>query len=628
MSTISIFYDNTPTKNFRFLTRNDFNSWFNSQSPDNVLMDNDVNPYSSWFDCELSSQILYKIKYIHITNSNITSFFAFVDRVEDNNFLKSTFRVYFTVDWWSTLQFYDNNSDSLLSHIRGDVIRAHVNDWKKNDDETISPDLSYTDNVLEENVVSWHTHSWVLTESVLSEYNEIGADVNVQFVHIIFRRDLSSNETPCIIQKYPQYVPTPFGYGIIPIINGKFISWSQQLGSSWHNTDILDRVFTTLSGDRIVAMFVANTCGIKWNLVQQDNSYAIIFNLSGTDYTKVVDFPIDTSETTSASCITFAEIPATEYPNTSIVTESITPFSDTKINISDINLSWFNNKGMVKAISEPYVIWGILGQKTGLILHPQYMLSSDTVSILNSPNFGSQYVIVKDNSYSGISQTYWIQGDNTFTVFTEQNWIDEKIGRYNAFSSVLQPIISGAKNEINYKYGTVNALSEGDFIGASKGLETQNINRFETMWNVAGGVLNSIQILRELGLGGSVQISPNYEGSTIYSSSLRAITMYPQYDNNWSEIKQHLRLYGYTTYLEPCDILTKHRRVKYNYIKCSYCYFDNFISPTTSETYLQLNDNVKNSILQMFIDGVFLFRHTDVTDDFNFNVINMQEGIT
>ena len=164
----------------------------------------------------------------------------------------------------------------------------------------------------------------------------------------------------------------------------------------------------------------------------------------------------------------------------------------------------------------------------------------------------------------------------------------------------------------------------GDITSAINNITQQPFNIAQRGIEVAKGVMTSQIVFRNLALGGSVQLSPNYEGATFAVGAFKENVLYPLYNDNWAEIKEHLRLYGYTTYLEPRDILTNHVRSNFNFIKCDYCYFDNYVMQIGGELpYLSLNDEIKNSILQMFMDGVFLFN----TTYFDLNVVNMQEGI-
>lgn len=83
--------------------------------------------------------------------------FIFLDKFERSNIIidgqkKTSVRIFFSVDWWTTLSFATSN----LTRINGNVKRAHVNDRKKAKDSVLGDvwihDLSYTTLEQEEDV--------------------------------------------------------------------------------------------------------------------------------------------------------------------------------------------------------------------------------------------------------------------------------------------------------------------------------------------------------------------------------------------------------------------------------------------------------------------------------------------
>ena len=120
--------------------------------------------------------------------------------------------------------------------------------------------------------------------------------------------------------------------------------------------------------------------------------------------------------------------------------------------------------------------------------------------------------------------------------------------------------------------------------------------------------------MRDVALGGNTQISPNYEGTLVGTSSLCGCTIEPLYQSNIDEINEHLIRYGYTTYLEPYDILINHKRKYFNYIRCD-----------TVRVTISHPQNVINSIKEMLLNGVWLFSYVDNDTIFKLDgVINMQ----
>lgn len=627
---IVIFTDGTPTREFRFLKREVLLNWRASNLGQSIELVSDINPFSNWFDVTTDSIDWKKSKYLFVDNDVLDDFYAFIDRIEENNFNTNSFRVFFTVDWWSTVQHNYENADSLLKHIRGTVSRAHVNDWKDNGDGTISIDLSNTDNRIEEEVVAWKNQSSALCDSLLDSHApDIPANkrIPVQFLYVLFKRnteEVPQTEYPCISHDSTGdlTIPVPYGVAIIPAYRGKFLRFNLNNGDDYYNTSVTTYPVTCITGVTPVIMFISYTFGGDWVLKKDGDNYYIHFNIS--DLSVLKSFDVDTGDSGVAYGVMYKDIPPSLIPCNNVIEDSIVPYSDTKFNKSNISISWFNDNGMAKAISEPYIICGLSGQKSGIIIHPQYMVSSDNIEVIMSLNTGVPYVRVNDNSYLGLSQVFALPGDNTFVVWTEQTAMDERLARFNAISSVLQPVISGVKDLSMSGIRAGADFIGGDIVSGINNVVQQPFNIAQRGIEVAKGVMTSQIVFRNLALGGNVQLSPNYEGATFAVGAFKENIIYPLYANNWGEIKEHLRLYGYTTYLEPRDILTNHVRSNFNFIKCDYCYFDNYVMQIEGELpYLSLNDEIKNSILQMFMDGVFLFN----TTSFDLNVVNMQEGI-
>ena len=75
--------------------------------------------------------------------------------------------------------------------------------------------------------------------------------------------------------------------------------------------------------------------------------------------------------------------------------------------------------------------------------------------------------------------------------------------------------------------------------------------------------------------------------------------------------------YGYTTYLEPYDILTNHKRRYFNYIRC------NTVRVTISQP-----QNVIDSIKEMLLNGVWLFSYVNNESIFKLDgVVNMPANL-
>lgn len=647
---IRLYYGKTPTKQAKLFTREDFMDWFNRLSQNSyvsIQTDEKITPFFNFIDIEEPENFNYIWNYSYIgfiTNEgeNARTFFADIDRVENSPFetTKNMYRVYFTVDWWSTVQYSYSFFNSIFNHIRGDVDRAHVNDWKVNG-SAYSVDLSYTDTTMEEDVTMWQMDSGLVSESELVSHEAIlpvGQRMNIQFLHVLYRGRATTGDPPALLtggkgaiarDSTGNYtVPIPFFLAVIPTYKGKFIKFTTNGSSNYFNADIQNIGATAITGDEPVAMFFSNVTGLSWTLKRDtsDNSYYV--DILHDDSILNKSFSINTGDQQCVG-VTYNEIPPSFFPNDYLIPGINATFSDDTFQPFN-SLESFKNIGMSKAISEPYRIFGLVSAKGGLILHPQFMNAQDNAEIVNSLNTGCQYIILKDSSRQGVAQIHLFEGDNTFNVFTQQNWYDEKYAKLTAISNVLNPIIAGYQDTANTVTNSYHMLNsdDPDYVGAQNATFQHATRQISRGFEIAKARVKAADIFREIALGGNVQISSNYEGVTFTTTALKWYYLSPLYDNNYDEIKEHLRLYGYTTYLEPRDVLVNHRRKYFNYIKTSNLYLD-FNANITGDSYNSITANIRDYISDMLDNGVFLFRSVGftLTEFMSFDVINMQEGL-
>lgn len=630
---IRIYFGKTPTDNAKFFTRADFMYWYNTISQNqyvSIQTTEIFTPFFNFIDVDENSSLSYIWNYTYIgfiaddNNDSDRTFFGVIDRIENSPFNANTnkYRIYFHCDWWSTLQFSKGNFDEIFGHLRGGVTRAHVNDWIKNNDNTISIDLSNTTTDIEETAVSWKKTKRILNEPYIKFEEDETKTVGVQFLYIIYRRSaLSASELPALIEMPNTVIPMPFGLAVLPIRYGNIIEYkiaNDGEGSETFNS--MSYPCTCISGDEIMGMFITDFCGLDYSVNPVYNPYLILFN---THY-DTIKFDLDGAPN-QISAIKINSLPLSAMTNTNLLSV-FAPFKDDKVNISDIDKDWFMYGGMSKLISEPYVINFIQYQKGGILLHPQFMISTDNFNLQISPNTGGEYILIKSDNTEGLSQLYSIDNYNIFQPYTKQNIYDQSLAIINSVSSVLNPIAQGT---------AAGNLSRANFgAGLSKG-KTMNLTAYESTQtgigvnmgtSVASNLISSVDLMRETLMGGECQISPNYEGSITGFSAISVIGLTIQYEENRKEIAEHLRLYGYYTYLEPCDILLNHKRSHFNYIQTENVYFDFDVNQMN---YSSNTQNIKDYIINMFNSGVFLFRTVDIptTEVMSFDVINMQEGI-
>lgn len=625
MATLNLqFYsDNCPTRDKRFMSSGDLRNWeSNNNNPDNTIKIDGFYEACNFIDVEFPNldkkNFAYFIVYpdvIKVTKER-NYYAAFIDRFEVNELNTDCFRIYYTIDWWTTLQsYYGSDFENVITkNIFGEVGRAHVNDWVQDNENKnlISCTMEYTDDTMEESVNAFHVTKQVYNQGFLkdSKYKR-----GIQFLYIIFKRNLLSTQTPALFVEPKIYnsetddwstniLPTPFGVAVIPFYHGTFIGYGFS-ALNLFNQDLIDYPVNTITGDEIAGMFIADFCGYEWDF---NEAGVVLFNRS----CNTIQFDVDGS-TNKCTAIVPPSYDLTKFSNTLLSTfganSKIYPLtSDTYKDRTTIDYDWFKENGMSKLHCEPYITNCIVSQKGGCIIHYHLVKSTDDFVVNVSPNTGGYYLGIKDVSNDGLAELRVIQAYNIFQPFSTQNWIDQSLAVFQSVSSVTTPLVSGNNTIANlHAPNKKGEVSNTAFINEGMANYTMGVGVF-------GGLLNSADIMRDVALGGNTQISPNYEGTLVGTSSLCGCTIEPLYQSNIDEINEHLIRYGYATYLEPYDILINHKRKYFNYIRCD-----------TVRVTISHPQNVINSIKEMLLNGVWLFSYVDNDTIFKLDgVINMQ----
>lgn len=104
--------------------------------------------------------------YVSFYNSvEDTQYFAFIDRIEPNNFNKgdydgASYRLFITIDWWSMMLVYQNEKlENALHMLEGEIVRAHVCD-------VVKPQSGY-----------WRPNAFYLILSAETEYGEVKNEI-------------------------------------------------------------------------------------------------------------------------------------------------------------------------------------------------------------------------------------------------------------------------------------------------------------------------------------------------------------------------------------------------------------------------------------------------------------------
>lgn len=629
MATLNLqFYsDNCPTRDKRFMSSGDLRNWeSNNNNPDNTIKIDGFYEACNFIDVEFPNldkkNFAYFIVYpdvVKVTKER-NYYAAFIDRFEVNELNTDCFRIYYTIDWWTTLQaYYGSDFENVITkNIFGEVGRAHVNDWVQDSQQPnfIRATMTFTDDTMEEDVNAFHITKQVLNQAVLKNTANKKA---FKFLYIIFKRNLLTTQTPALFCEPTTYnldnntwgfniLPTPFGVAVLPIYNGCFAEYDFSGGTNDFNSSIANYPANTITGDEIAGMFISDICGYDW-------SYSDTGDFIFTKKCDTIQFDVD-GVSNKCTAIVPPSYKLVEFESKNLtafgaISQIFPLMADTYTDKSNVDYEWFFENGPSKLHCEPYVTNAVISQKGGFIVHYHLLQSTQNFCVNVSPNTGGYYFGISEVGSSGFNQVKILQSYNVFQVFSTQNWIDQSNAVFQSISSVLSPIVGGVTN-VN-KINTPNSKGE---VSSTAGADTFAAS-YNTATQVVGNTIKSIDIVRDVMLGGDTQISPNYEGSIVGNSAICICTTEPLYVSNINEIKEHLIRYGYTTYLEPYDILTNHKRRYFNYIRC------NTVRVTISQP-----QNVIDSIKEMLLNGVWLFSYVNNESIFKLDgVVNMPANL-
>lgn len=125
MATLNLqFYsDNCPTRDKRFMSSGDLRNWeSNNNNPDNTIKIDGFYEACNFIDVEFPNldkkNFAYFIVYpdvIKVTKER-NYYAAFIDRFEVNELNTDCFRIYYTIDWWTTLQaYYGSDFENVIT---------------------------------------------------------------------------------------------------------------------------------------------------------------------------------------------------------------------------------------------------------------------------------------------------------------------------------------------------------------------------------------------------------------------------------------------------------------------------------------------------------------------------------
>lgn len=646
MSVIRLYKGKSPTYQHRFIDNSSLLLWESHVAANNLYSDielDGVEQFStlSFVDITLSSPSsllsLFVISYVKLTNTSNNSYYAFVDRIEQNECDNAlSYRLYYTIDWWTTVLSY-----GMYPFVTGDTIRAHVNDIENN-----RPTLKYTTTEMELLPSSFE----VVTESLPYPfdssklnpyvfYEPAGKNVKLYFYHLI----VTAEGISALSHLSPPYSNTTIEFNfinlgastgakvsttlyeiVIPFVitnaSGYEISISRippiTIGS---DTNVYDECITPSSflTDYVVASFFTNF--LDDYSYSSQNGITFDSNLFGFSTvsakvgggTKYVPLPVRklseskylsldkikriTNITTNLDNLT---VPTnyTDYKNNLIV----------KFNSEVYNQVWFNLNGDIYLYN-----YNWLADNNGLQYNIDY----------TSGIFSIYYSSLCDKSYSNI---YTID----LGFLNPPPVVDNYWDRYNAKVNAIKNIGVFASNAVSLGTSAAKLLYGGLDIATSPtqtDITNASIKTAETGGSIIGSAVNM-----GISVANYIQNSAYAHGALRKGREVAGLieeqlfSGFPSlYWNkcNDLELRDNLEFYGYNTHLQPYQILDNHKRVNYNFIKVS-----NTVVLNDKISGKSFNAEVQNSIASMFNNGVWLHSWRSYDDLFKLEVINYPQG--
>lgn len=594
-------FTNFITKNIRFSNRNALVNALNNATPLPAIQVDGCNitNTSSYVDihCQQSDYNLFNCTYLFVKNGVVENggnyYLGFIDRVEPNNFngqeqdeYEVFYRIYFTVDWWSTIMYndtYGTQIDNIKERLEGNVERAHINDigadGKVNLDYTLLEPEYYIDKYKRSTV-------------------KLNGDRKYAY---IFTTKKTSGDTP--FRSTPNF-----------IIGDKSIRSGLSCVIGVPSDYIMHTVYTDGNNNpriyRSVATFRAPDA-------LDDSSIVGIYL---TDY-----MPFDTIEYEGFDCLNFGSYTEDiEHPDSSSIETVTTPFD-----LSNIWNDGLNAGGVIlRDVPEtalPFYDYYTKGQfnyyrsnnyNVYLSSIPkQYFAPYRFVTIekgdskipidtahLESWSNIKYNVVPYISGYIFYIPTETSSGENAYHILTD----DSLYGRTSTNDNFTK--LSAMSDSLKFLGKAITAGATLG-VGVASGGAIPTIAGIAGMSGLAGEGVRSYsankKILRD-GESGTKLVS---NSASDYVAPLCVCFAEPT-DEEKDALRRDLALYGYNTYLHPHTILQSHKRDYFNYIKTN----------NAQLNITSFNTGIRLQIEEMFNNGVWLWN--TATNFGNFEVPN------
>lgn len=610
-------YTNFITRNIRFSNRRALVNALNNATPLPAIQVDGCNitNTSSYVDihCQQIDYNLFNCTYLFVKNGVVANggdyYLGFIDRVEPNNFNGQEqyddevfYRIYFTVDWWSTIMYNDSGGtqiDSIKERLEGNVERAHVNDILKLNNG-FKADLS---NTLIEGEFSINRQIKT-SKNIFQQTNDYIAGVptngRLRWLYILCNKEYGNppqvplkSATTFICQN--KYFTTAHQVYVLPLGDSDIIK--NQFSVTYKFNGRADIVLNIggvvrpdgLTDSSIYAMFISDYCPFY----------------KGDGYIEIDWGDIDDEAYNNFGFGELAQI----YETTKDVIKLPMTVPSFKVNASEFDVvtkgnlnitipqtySKYIENNIIKSKFYPYTFNTILKGEVELPLDEEYVDNKlDLLFEINMDGLGSSYIMY---SYSPL-----LVGEDKYISLVDRGAFptskqDDFFTRANAWNTQIQAIGKTS-------FGLVNSV--GSVLTQNWGaLGSQAMSSFSNTNNLITAGINYARLKRD-GENGT-KILPNSYSN--YLDVVRIVKREPYKDDKAALLKD-LALYGYNTFLHPHVVLQDHARKYFNYIKTN----------NAQLNITSFNTEIRLQIEEMFNNGVWLWNtHTNFG---NFEVPN------
>lgn len=603
------FYKNFITREKRFANRTAFNAASAKPNFNADVVGCFITNTSSYVDIEFNVQedakILNSFSYIIFDNIlNSYAYCAFIDRVEPNNFNFQNeyetfaYRIFITVDWWSTIMMNDLNEieiPAIKSSLEGNVERAHINDVVKVNN-VFRADLSNTLIEGEFGINRYIKTSKNIFQQSDDHIGGIPTKGRLRWLYILCNKEYGnppqvSLKSSTTFICHDKYFTTAHQVYVLPLADLDIIK--TQFNVRYKFAGRADKVFNIggvirpdgLTDSSIYAMFISDYCPfykgdgfieIDWGDIS-DEAYA---NFGFGDLAQIYDTTkaaIKLPKNVKAFSVKANEFNVTTKGNLSITKPE--------------NYNDYIENNIIKSKFYPYTFNTILKGEVELPLDEEYIDNTlDLLFEINMDGLGSSYIIY---SYSPL-----LVGEDKYISLVDRGAFptskqDDFFTRANAWNTQIQAL---GKTSFGLLSSVGSVLTQN--LGS---LGSQAMGSFHDVNNLITAGINYARLKRD-GENGT-KILPNSYSN--YLDVVRIVKREPYKDDKASLLKD-LALYGYNTFLHPHVVLEDHKRKYFNYIKCN----------NAKVLVNNYNTEIRLQIEEMFNNGVWLWNTSDKFGEF------------